>query len=294
MAQEHNIVFCATPWIGMSEEDIGNAIAILGDLSNFPTLADRSQQGFLNALYLARAMKHAGGLSSHEAFSGLLDTSAVYYDGNSQGGIMGGALVAVSTDITRAVLGVPAMNYSTLLQRSIDWDTYRAVYDPAYPDEIERGLGISLIQMLWDRAEANGYAHHMTTDPYAGTPEHAVLMHVAFGDHQVSPHAAEVEARTIGAQLRCPATEEGRLTEVEPHWNLECVDGDGYEGSVLVIWDSGAPTPPTVNVAPRDGEDPHGDPRSNPDARSQKSEFLRTDGAYVDVCGDEPCKAEPS
>ena len=292
MGQEHNIVFCATAWIGMSEQDVPNAVEILNDLSRFPSLADRAQQGFLNFLFLGRAMKHPEGFASHDAFRGTLDTSELFYDGNSQGGIMGGALTAVATDFRRAVLGVPAMNYSTLLQRSIDWDTYRAVFDPAYPDEIERGIAISLIQMLWDRAEANGYAHHMTDDPLPGTPEHQVLMHVAFGDHQVSPYAAEVEARTIGARIHCPATEPGRLPDTEPHWGLECAR-EGDRGSVLVVWDSGAPAPPTVNRAPREGEDPHGDPRSSPDARRQKSEFLRADGAYTDVCGGAACRATP-
>lgn len=291
-ANEHDIVFCATKWIGMAEDDIPNAVRILNDLSNFPTLADRSQQGFLNALFLGRLMIHPEGLASHEAFAGLIDTSALFYDGNSQGGIMGGALTAVATDFTRAVLGVPGMNYSTLLQRSVDWDTYRAIYDPAYPDEIERGIGISLIQMLWDRAEANGYAHHMTDDPLPGTPEHQVLLHVAFGDHQVSTYAAEVEARTIGARRYCPTTAEGRLPDVEPHWGVECVE-DGDRGSAIVFWDSGTPAPPTVNLAPREGRDSHEDPRADAEARRQKSEFLRRDGRFVDVCGGEVCTAEP-
>ena len=60
------------------------------------------------------------------------------------------------------------------------------------------------MQMLWDRGEADGYAWHMTSDPYPNTPAHKVLMNVAFGDHQVSNWAAAVEARTIGAYLRTP------------------------------------------------------------------------------------------
>jgi hypothetical protein len=294
MADEHDFVFCATPWLGMSEEDIPNAVAILGDLSRFPTLADRAHQGFLNALFLGRLMQHPDGLSSHPAFSGLLDTSALYFDGNSQGGIMGGALVAVAPDIEAAVLGVPAMNYSTLLQRSVDWDVYSSIFYPAYPDEIERGIGISLAQMLWDRAETNGYAAHLTDDPLDGTPEHRILMHVAFGDHQVSQHAAEVQARTIGARVHCPPTADGRLPGDDPHWGLECIDGDRYEGTALVIWDSGSPPPPLTNLPPREGSDPHGDPRADPDARRQKSEFLQPEGAVVDVCDGAPCRADPT
>ncbi len=296
MANEHNFVFCATDWLGMSEDDVGNAITILGDLSHFPTLADRAQQGFVNFLYLGRLMIHAQGLVTDPAFQDqgrpVIDRSALFYDGNSQGGIMGGALTALATDFTRAVLGVPAMNYSTLLQRSVDWETYRLVYDPAYPDELERGLGLILIQMLWDRGEANGYAHHMTSDPLPGTPAHEVLMHVAFGDWQVSPAAADVEARTIGARIHVPTITEGRLPGyVTPYWGLEPIESYPYQGSAMIVFDSGAPAPPMVNLAPSEGRDPHGDPRAYVEARRQKSEFLRAGGAVIDVCAGAPCIA---
>ena len=66
-------------------------------------------------------MIHPQGFSASPAFQvgaahGVIDTRALFYDGNSQGGIMGGALTAVAPDFTRAVLGVPGMNYSTLLR----------------------------------------------------------------------------------------------------------------------------------------------------------------------------------
>ncbi len=57
------------------------------------------------------------------------------------------------------------MNYSVLLNRSIDFDTYKPILDPAYPSPLRQQLVLSMIQMLWDRSEANGYAHRMTDDP---------------------------------------------------------------------------------------------------------------------------------
>lgn len=293
MGDEHRFVFCATRWIGMSFEDIPNAVMILQDLSRFPTLADRLQQGVLNTLFLGRVMIHADGFSSHPAFrvngTPVIDGSDLFYDGNSQGGIMGGIATAVSVDWTRAVLGVPAMNYSLLLQRSTAWDTYRQIYEPSYPDELERQLGIVLVQMLWDRGEANGYANHMTDDPLPNTPPHKVLLHIAFGDPQVSQDAAEIEARTVGARIHTPAVLPGRLAHfVRPYWGIEPIPSYPYDGSAIVIWDSGTPAPPTVNAAPRGIRDPHEDPRNDPRARLQKSEFLRTNGAVVDVCGG-PC-----
>jgi hypothetical protein len=53
-----------------------------------------------------------------------------------------------------------------------------------------------------------------------------------------------------------------------------------------VFWDTReTPPPPAGNVAPREGEDPHGGPRSDAAARRQKAAFLRPDGRIVDVCG---------
>ena len=69
----------------------------------------------------------------------VLDTSHLYYNGNSQGGILGGALTAVSPDFTRASLGVPAMNYSVLLPRSVDFDPYATILVPGLPGRARRG-----------------------------------------------------------------------------------------------------------------------------------------------------------
>ncbi|HZR80326.1 MAG TPA: hypothetical protein VFD92_04440 [Candidatus Binatia bacterium] len=298
MANEHDFVFCATKWLGMSEDDIANAAAILQDLSLFPTLADRTQQGLLDFLFLGRLMIHPNGFSSDPAFqdaagASVIDRSALFYDGNSQGGIMGGALVAIATDFTRGVLGVPAMNYSTLLQRSVDWEDYRLLYDPSYPNPIERAFGLGLIQMLWDRGEADGYANHLTGDPLPGTPAHTVLMHVALGDWQVANVAADVEARTIGARVHTPAEVPGHTLDVEPHWGIEPIPSYPWAGSAIVVWDSGTPPAPPVNLPPSQARDPHSDPRSYVVARVQKSEFLKVDGAVVDVCEGQPCMAPP-
>ena len=63
IASEHKVVLCASDWIGMSGGDIPNTLSILQDLSGFPELADRLQQGFLNFLFLGRAMIHPKGFA---------------------------------------------------------------------------------------------------------------------------------------------------------------------------------------------------------------------------------------
>ncbi len=313
LANTYNFVLCATDEIGMSESDIPTAVGILQDFSHFPELADRLQQGLLNELYLGRAMIHTNGFSTHPAFhvNGTLNTPSVinrsqlYYDGNSQGGIMGGALTAISPDFTRAALGVPAMRYSLLLPRSIDFDTYAAVFYPAYPDELARPLILSLAQMLWDRGEPNGYARRMTDTPLPNTPRHKVLLNVAFGDHQVSNWAANVEAWTIGASTHQPILDPGRWPNVDKLFGIPRIANYPFDGSGIVYWDTGpvrpdpdnpgetigVPPPPMANVPNRGGEDPHGAPRGAPDALKMVSGFLRPQGAITNVCGNSPCYA---
>jgi hypothetical protein len=298
-ANDENIVFCATNEIGLAGEDIPNAIAVTGDLGRFPSIADRLQQGLLNEQFLARLLRHPDGLVTDTAFQDggqpVIDQGEVFYNGNSQGGILGGAATAISTEWTRAVLGVPAMNYSTLLNRSVDFDPFDALQRAAYPDPVDRQLGIALVQMLWDRGEGNGYAAHLTDDPLPGTPPHEVLLIEAFGDHQVANIATETMARTIGAAVHSPALAPGRSPDVTPLWGIPPVPTDPYEGSALVVWDFGNPAPPTANVPPREpefGEDPHGKGRGEPRLMRQASEFLRTDGAFVDTCGGGPCQSD--
>ncbi|HRW38026.1 MAG TPA: DUF4214 domain-containing protein [Aquihabitans sp.] len=299
MVKDHDMVYCATDWIGMSEGDIGNAATILQDISTFNTLTDRSQQGILNTIVLGRLMLAPDGFNSDAAFqhpggAPRIDTTALFYDGNSQGGVIGGAFVAVSPDVRAGVLGVAGMNYSTLLERSVDFDPFGALMKQSYPDAVDRVVGLQFIQMLWDRGETNGYAAHLTEDPLPGSGSKRVLIHVALGDHQVAPFTAEIEARTAGAMdVHRPAYGEGRTLDVDPVWGLDAV-ADGSTGSALVIWDSGAEVPPLQNVPPRAGEDPHEDPRRSPLAQQQKSDFLEVDGRFTEVCGSEPCTAPPT
>ena len=85
-------------------------------------------------LFLGRAMVAADGFRARPGVvAGAFDASQrLFYDGNSQGGIEGGALTAIAPDFDRAVLGVPGMNYSTLLQRSVDFAPFRALLEGAY------------------------------------------------------------------------------------------------------------------------------------------------------------------
>ncbi|MCW3000765.1 MAG: hypothetical protein JWQ20_63 [Conexibacter sp.] len=300
MATEGNMVFCATPWIGMSSEDLGNAASVLSDFSNMPTIADRLQQGFLDALVLGRLMAHPSGLASSPLLQvdgrPIVQTGQIAYDGNSQGGIAGGALAALAPDYTHAVLGVPGINYSVLLPRSSDFDLYSSIMYPVYKDELERPLALGLAQLLWDRGEGNGYAQHMTGDPLPNTPKHTVLLDVAFGDHQVTPYQADVLARTIGARIHAPILPAGRSPQRKPSWGIPAIGAFPYSGSAIVYWDGGparVSVPPLGNTPNKGLDDPHEDVRRTPAARAQKGAFLAPGGSLIDVCGGAACLTAP-
>ena len=318
LGNTHGIMDCATDEIGMSNGDVANTIGILQNMSKFPQLADRLQQGMLNGLYLGRLLLSPDGFISDPAFRvddtgpvdgsnpPVIDTANLYYNGNSQGAIFGGALTAVAPDFTRASLGVGGMNYSVLLNRSVDFDTYAAFLDPAYPDEMEQQLLLSMVQMLWDRGESNGYANVVTDHPLPDTPAHELLMNIAVGDHQVTNYSAETMARTVGAGIHEPIVYDGRWPGFDVGWDLPALTYP-WTDSALVYWDSGpirddpgssdpedvlgTNVPPVTNTPNREGEDPHENPRRTPAEQQMVSDFLQPNAAshITDTCNGDPC-----
>jgi hypothetical protein len=358
---EHDFVFCGTTWAGMGCElddppsdqqglqnvlsdvqagyvpegncDIPNVVTAIGDLSRFNTMIDRVQEGMLAFLYLGRLMAHPDGLVTDPAFQNaqgqpVIRTGRTYYDGNSQGGIIGGSLAALMVDSDRASIGVPGMNYSTLLQRSTDFGrgtddectraaggdlpSYACLVYKAYPNEQDRQVVFGLMQILWDRGEADGYAWHMTNDPLPNTPKHQVLMSLAFGDHQVSNWAAAVEARTMGARLRTPTLDTFRDPSggYQYFGEIPAIPSYPYAGSAITVWDSGpirdnctkgTAAPLFANLPvfgdcpegqPQDewgGHDPHEEPRNTVADRAMKAAFLSEGGMVTDQCGARPC-----
>ena len=129
------------------------------------------------------------------------------------------------------------MNYSTLLRRSVDFDEYaeRVRKLPPdfglyawYPNELRSCPLRSMMQLLWNRGETNGYAHHITSDPLANTNAKPMLMQAELGDHQVANITAEVEARRSAQHLQA-----GRRPR--PHWGstLHADPGDRLRNSPI-------------------------------------------------------------
>ncbi|MDE3133792.1 MAG: hypothetical protein KGL15_06990 [Acidobacteriota bacterium] len=316
LATQYNMVLCGTNWWGLAAPDRSFDTQAVSNLNLFPVLVDRLQQGVLNALLLGRLMDNPQGFASDPHFQQgglpIINTGELYYDGNSQGGIFGGITTAVSPDIRRAVLGVTGEDYAnSLVQRSIDFGSPNAsgtfswllwgIY--AGNDAARYTMVLDLMDQLWDRADPVGYVEGLGAHPLAGTPEHAVLMDIAYGDQEVSMYAGAAEARSIGAAAYEPGGTVGsaltigggRAANFNLFYGLKPVPLSGYAGSAIEVWDSGpghTQNPPVGNVAPVSSPtnvDPHKDPRATPLAQQQISDFLQPGGSFVNVCASAPC-----
>jgi hypothetical protein len=296
---------CATDWVGMSGKDIGNVARNLKDMSTFDTQVDHMLQGFVNFQFLGRLINSASGFVTSTAFQSggqaLFKTHDCHFMGYSQGGIMGGAVSALSTEWSRAILGVPGMDYGgLLLDRSVDWNAFSAVFGKSYTDPVDQQVVLQLAQLLWDRGENEGYAEHLTTNPYPGIHAKQIFIIENYGDHQVANVSAEMLARTIGAQNHQPAFNPqffGAAPRVNipvmPQWGLAQFDQTKPVKAGLVLWDYGTPTPPTTNLAPDGsayGADPHGFGRGNASLLTQITAFLST-GVIPDVCNAMACQS---
>ncbi|MBI4934491.1 MAG: hypothetical protein HY828_11475 [Actinobacteria bacterium] len=293
-APEANLAgVCGTDEIGMSTEDLPTLATILADLSGFSQQADRMVQGLLNQQLLGRLLNSSDGFASSPAFQDsagapLLAVGNTTFVGNSQGGVLGGAMSALSSEWSRVVLGVPGIDYSLLLPRSSDWPEFQTIFDVAYTDPVDRVIALQLIQLLWDRGENDGYAQHLVSDPYPGIEPKQVLMVQAFGDHQVANVSTEVLARTLGAAVHEPSLADGRSADTDPQWGIDAFDPADPSDAILVVWDFGTPAPPTVNLPPTEpeyGQDPHGAGSDEPRVLQQAFTFLLTGEFDTTLCG---------
>ncbi len=147
---------------------------------------------------------------------------------------------AISTEITRGLLGVPGMNYSTLLRSQCRLRRLRRAALHLYPNSFDQSFVLSMIQMLWDRGETNGYANHLR-NPAAfnalghPTPPHEVILNVAFGDHQVADITPEVMSRSRDGAIHRPASRAGTRRFGDTPYPLIRDAVDGQDDSVMVV-----------------------------------------------------------
>jgi hypothetical protein len=148
------------------------------------------------------------------------DPADWHYNGNSQGGIMGGMYMAVSNDVRSGVLGVGGGPYALLLPRSSDFSELFDILKVRYPRSLDRMAILALMQALWDKSDPAGWAGYITPEatpggplpPLPGTPSHRVIHHYGLGDHQVTWLGCHAIAASTGAAMFASNVREGNET----------------------------------------------------------------------------------
>ena len=337
MANENNIIFCALNWTGFATEDAGSVAAVSADVSAFAPFIDRQMEGHLAWLIFQELIVRNGGFINHPAFRTTVacpggaascplyridfdadGNGGMFYDGNSQGGIMAGAVVAISKRVTHAVLGVPGMNYSLLLRRSSDYQVQNGegpgvgatgvnyVLQQNYPNDLDLAFIYALTPMVWERTENSGFAVNMTDKPLPNSPKHKILLTGGYGDHQVSMWTNDILARSAGMSVIKNMTNPARYAlndphsgskygVQKPHFGIPEISSFPFNGSAWTVWDSGTAVidnPPLYNAPPRTNQDPHEHVRRAPDTRAMKSAFMRSNGAVLNTCSHDSSKPD--
>jgi len=283
-ANRYGWVLFATDWTGMKFDDVAIILdEIATGMSNFATVPDRLHQGVLEFVVTAEAMTTSGASDPLLQEDGVLlyDPAELFYYGNSQGSILGGAYVPLSQRIERGVFGVGGMPYSLLLTRSYDFELYFMLLRAQYDSDMDISLMIALMQMLWSPGEGSGWAWYMNQRPLDDlTDPKQVLIQVGIGDAQVPTLGAHIQARAWGASLVDPP--------VRDVWGLETLTPP-FEGSAIVEFDYGVEEPVLAEPSP-DETDSHEKPRREFAGQEQVERFFE-DGTIDHYC-DGPCDPE--
>ncbi len=277
-AAELCMVFVGTDMRGMSGIDLPAVARALNEISKADEVMEVLEQGIVNHVALVRAMRTTFAtqlfVDAAQANKRLVDPTKVYYYGLSQGAIFGTTVMAYEPTVTRAVLGVGGANYSMLLERSLDWPTYRTILAGAYPDPLDVTLAVGLMQMRWDKTEGSGVADTVLAGIATKTLPKQLLMQIAIGDEQVPNLGSYWQARSMKIPVLGP-------TPFTP-WGVTVKTSPIATGSALVIMDGGAGLPPASNV-PASDSGMHDLTRKQPATRRQIGEFYST-GSIINEC----------
>ncbi len=266
-------------WRGLTERDRPDAIRVAVDLGLFPLLTDKLVQGVSNQLALPRLMRT--GFREHEAFQNAdgdsyIDPDRIYYFGISLGGIEGLTLMAHTDVVEHAVAHVPGSVWSTMLERSTNWNAFEPFVIDHVPAASDRQLIYAASQLLWDPVDPVTH--------FLDLADKSVLMQVSIGDEQVPNFTAEVIARGAGLAAVSPS-----VTDPAGLDPLAAPAGPGASG--FMEFDLLTEPPPDVNRPAAGSTGAHTGIRGTDEVISQVDAFFASgaEGTITHPCGAAPC-----
>ena len=149
-------------------------------------------QGFVNFQFLGRLINSTTGFATNAAFQQggqpLSRSASCHFMGYSQGGIMGGAVSAISTEWSRAILGVPGHGLRRPAAQPLRrLGRVRVDLRPGVPEpDRPAGRAAARPAALGPRRERGLRRAPDVATPTPGTKAKQVFIIENYGDHQVA------------------------------------------------------------------------------------------------------------
>jgi hypothetical protein len=276
-AAEVCAVAIGTSMRGMADVDVPNVALALNDGNQGKLIFDVLIQGMMNHIALVQIAKGpmaapGSGLFRRSNDMPLVDTTKFYYYGISQGGIMGTTVCGIDPVIKKCVVQVNGINYSMLLERSVDWPQYAVILQGGYGSPLNTALMINLMQNEWDRTEPVAVADVITGTGFPDTPAKQVLMQFGIADDQVPNIGSELQMRTMGIPVITP-------TPYTPYGVMEAASAPS--GAVIYDFGLGGTIPLTNTPPPRN--EVHSNIRNKKATTDMMKQFYET-GTITNLC----------
>lgn len=278
-SNENNVAMLGTSFYGWASDDFTSIEFAVLNMQYFQHQSERLEQAMINQVVMVRTFMGACSDLSEYYHNGtkLIDTTSPTYTGYSNGALRGPSVIGLSPDLNRGVLWAGGSAFSQIIERCTQYDRFYWGFSSeyGYPDQMDRAIGMSVLQSLWDSTETDTFLYLMN-DGYGSEVAPFELMTLfSIGDFQISNISSSRMMRTGGIPLLDSST-------ITPYGLGDTVS-HGHTGSVGVFFDGGYEHAPEGNTY---GEEPH--PAHNsigglPMARLMAFHFLST-GTVDDTC----------
>jgi dienelactone hydrolase len=180
--------------------------------------------------------------------------SRMAYVGGSLGGIMGAEFLALTTDVSASILGVPGARVTSILSDGPYFiPILRAMTPPGTPPGLVTRI-LEVVQTLMERGDGANYARHVLRERLEGTgdaPPH-LLMQVALHDRLIPGVSSRALARALGIPHVPPVFESVGLVPVTDAAPVSANLDDGRTTAGLFQFDRGVRPMPGDLVEPAD------------------------------------------
>lgn len=273
LAQDGCLIVAGTPWTGMSNDDIPNALLALNDLNKGWGFGERIFQGIVNMITLEQLVrgKLADELFVDEQGESIVDTSRVYFLGVSMGHVIGSVFMAFDPFITRGVLHVGGANWALMFERSNSWAAYGLPLKSSYDTLLDAVIMEQVLQMALQPADGATFAGVSIPD----TPEKHILMQTSLDDAAVPNVASYYHARSLGLDVLS--------TSVTTPFGFDAPVESTTKGGIVIVDEMPDKKPPETNEVFNFSTNAHEHPRRRTLLQAQMRDFWAT-GTIANTC----------